>query len=79
MQKQLQIEIKIVIGLLYFAGAFKSDRQKIHDLWNNDGIGVDIFHTTMSLARLQFLSQAIRFVDIATRNSREESDKLAPI
>ena len=72
-------EIKAVIGLLYFAGVFKSGRQNIYDLWNTDETGVDIFHAKMLLARFKFLLQCIRFDDIATRNERKESDKLVPI
>ena len=71
-------EIKVVIGLLYFVGVFKSGRQNIYDLWNTDGTGVDIFHATMPLARFKFLLQCIRFDDIETRNERKELDKLAP-
>ena len=41
-------EIKVATGLLYFASVFKSGRHNIHDLWNTDGTGVDIFHATMS-------------------------------
>ena len=72
-------EIKAVIGLLYFAGVFKSGRQNIYDLWNIDGTGVDIFHAKMSLARFKFLLQCIRFDVIETRNERKELNKLAPI
>ena len=67
MQKATSVtEIKAVTDLLYFAGVFKSCRQNIYDLKNNDGTGVQIFHTTMSLARFQFLLQVIRFDDIGT-------------
>ena len=49
MQDQLQKkEIKVVIGLLYFAGVFKSGRQNIYDLWNDDGTCVNVFHAKMS-------------------------------
>ena len=64
-------EIKAVIGFLYFSGVFKSGCQSICDLRNNDGTGIQIFHTTMSLARFSFFLQVIRFDDIATRNSQK--------
>lgn len=35
------LELKAVIGLLYLAGLFRSNRQNLEDLWNTDGTGVD--------------------------------------
>ena len=72
-------EVSALIGLLYLAGVYKSGRQNLDDLWAQDGTGVDLFHTTMSLRRFKFLLQCIRFDDKGTRTERLTSDKLAPI
>ena len=72
-------EVSALIGLLYLAAVHKSGRQNLEDLWEQDGTGVDIFHTTMSLRRFKFLLQCIRFDDKTTRSEKLKSDKLAPI
>ena len=72
-------EVSALIGLIYLAGAYKSGRQNLDDLWAQDGTGVDLFHTTMSLRRFKFLLQCIRYDDKTTRIERLKSDKLAPI
>ena len=48
-------EVSALIGLIYLAGAYKSGRQNLDDLWAQDGTGVDLFHTAMSLRRFKFL------------------------
>jgi hypothetical protein len=72
-------EIKACIGLLCMAGAFKSNRQNLEDLWANDETGVEFFRLTMSLKYFRFLLQCLRFDDRATRKARSTVDKLAPI
>jgi hypothetical protein len=58
------------IGLLYMAGAFKSNRQNLEDLWADDETGVEFFRLTMSLKRFRFILQCLRFDDRATRKAR---------
>lgn len=72
-------EMKAVIGLLFMAGVFRSNRQNLDDLWVADGTGMDIFRTTMSLQRFRFILQCLRFDDKSTRAERSKIDKLAPI
>lgn len=48
-------ELKAVIVLIYLAGLYKSARQNLQDLWSNDGTGIPIFATTMSLRRFVFV------------------------
>ena len=72
-------EMCTLIGLLYLAGVHKSGRQNLNDLWEQDGTGVDLFHTTMSLRRFKFFLQCIRFDDRTIRIERMKSDKLAHV
>ncbi|XP_035210184.1 uncharacterized protein LOC118184586 [Stegodyphus dumicola] len=74
-----EAEIKAFIGLLYLIGLHKSSHVYIRDLWATDGTGIEIFRTTMSSTRFNFLLRCIRFDDIETRQSRKELDKLALI
>lgn len=69
-------ELKAFIGLLYL-GLIKSNRQCLKDLWRTDGTGVDIFRTTMSLQRFQFLQNNVRFDDRSTRQERKKTDNMA--
>ncbi|XP_066248793.1 piggyBac transposable element-derived protein 4-like [Euwallacea similis] len=73
------IEIKAFFGLLYLAGLLKSGRQSLEDLWSTDGIGVELFISTMSLRRFKLLYRCCRFDDKSTREERRKIDKLAPI
>ncbi|CAK1595330.1 unnamed protein product [Parnassius mnemosyne] len=77
MQETTICELKAFIGLLYLAGVTKSNRQCLKDLWRTDGTGVDIFRTTMSLQRFQFLQNAVRFDDKSTREERKQTDNMA--
>lgn len=77
MQETTICELKALIGILYLAGLIKSNRQSLQDLWRTDGTGVDIFGTTMSLQRFQFLQNAIRFDDKFTREQRKQIDNIA--
>ncbi|KAJ8935049.1 hypothetical protein NQ318_006979 [Aromia moschata] len=72
-------EIKAVLGLLYLAGLFRSNRQNLKDLWASDGTGIEIFRSTMALKRFQFLLACLRFDDQSSRADRRSLDKLAPI
>nr|BAD07480.1 putative transposase yabusame-W [Bombyx mori] len=77
MQETTLCELKALIALLYLAGLIKSNRQSLKDLWRTDGTGVDIFRTTMSLQRFQFLQNNIRFDDKSTRDERKQTDNMA--
>lgn len=73
------VEIQALFGLLYLAGVLKSNRLNTEDLWNKNGIGVEIFRLTMSIQRFRFLLVHLRFDDSTTRTERKKVDKLAPI
>ena len=72
-------EVLAVIGLLIIAGAQKSNRHDLKDLWSTDGLGLDIFRSVFSYNRFMFLLAQLRFDDKATRPRRLETDRLAPI
>ena len=60
------------------AGFYRGGHLNLKDLWDRNGFGVEIFHTTMSLFRFQFLLRCVRFDDFQDRIERRKSDKLAP-
>ncbi|XP_039297924.1 piggyBac transposable element-derived protein 3-like [Nilaparvata lugens] len=72
-------ETKAVIGLLYLAGVKKSSHVTLKDLWETDGLGLELFRCVMNLSRFTFLLLAIRFDNILTRDERKEFDRLAPV
>lgn len=72
-------EIKALLGLLYLGGCLKGSRLNTEDLWNRNGIGVELFWLTMSLQRFRFLLRAIRMDDKETRPQRQQMDKLAAV
>lgn len=72
-------EFKAFIGLLYLAGALRSNRQSLEELWGEDGCGVERFRLVMNLKRFKFLVRCTRFDDINTRESRKAQDKLAAV
>lgn len=73
------LEIKAVIGLLYLAGMKKSSHVTLKDLWETDGLGLDLFRCVMSLSRFAFLLLALRFDNVLTRDDRKQFDRLAPV
>ena len=74
-----EVEIRSFIGLLLLAGFYRGGHLNLKDLWNTDGFGVEIFHTTMSLYRFLFLLRCIRFDNILSREERRKVDKLAAV
>nr|CAH7758124.1 unnamed protein product [Callosobruchus chinensis] len=73
------VEIQALIGLLYLSGVLKSNRLNVEEIWTQNGTGVELFRLTMSQCRFRFLCNHLRFDDLATREERKETDKLAAI
>jgi len=71
------IELKAVIGLLYFAGSVKGNNTDIQELWSP--FSSSIFRMTMSEQRFKFILLCIRFDDKNTRQERIATDRLAHI
>lgn len=72
------VELRAYIGLLLFAGVYRSYGEFIGELWD-DVTGRNIFRTTMSMNRFKKITQMIRFDDKTSRAERRVRDKLAPI
>ncbi|CAH2099388.1 unnamed protein product [Euphydryas editha] len=72
------VELRALLGLLYFCGKLRSSHLNTRDLWEKDGSGCDVCIATMSRERFHFLLRNLRFDDIQTRVERRQTDKLAP-
>lgn len=64
-------EIKCLLGLLILAGINRSGHQHLEDLWRTNGLGIGIFHATMTIKRFFFLLCCIRFDDYRDRQCRK--------
>uniref|UniRef100_V5GVF1 PiggyBac transposable element-derived protein n=1 Tax=Anoplophora glabripennis TaxID=217634 RepID=V5GVF1_ANOGL len=64
------VEMKALFGLLYLAGVFKNNHRNLHELWNTDGTGMDIFRCAMSQTRSEFLVSCLRFDNKGNRQER---------
>ncbi|KAJ8723234.1 hypothetical protein PYW08_003146 [Mythimna loreyi] len=73
------IELKALLGLLYYFGKLRGAHLNTNDFWATDSTGSDICIATMSRQRFHFLLRCLRFDDINTRQQRRQSDKLAAI
>lgn len=71
-------EMCAYIGILYMLGVSKSNKNRLHDVWRNDGFGVEIFRLVMGVNRFKFLQQMVRFDDISDPNraNRKIIDKM---
>lgn len=70
-------EIKCLLGLLILSGVNRSGHKNLEDLWRTNGLGIDIFHSTMTLKRFFFILRCIRFDDYRDRQCRKEIDNFA--
>jgi hypothetical protein len=66
-----KIEIKALLGVLYLAGAIRSTRQSLEELWGSDREGVEQFCLVMNQRHLKFLIRCIRFDDRTIRDERK--------
>lgn len=74
------IEIRALIGILYFIGIRRSSRLNISKMWDNSkGGGLEACYLAMSEKRFRFLMRCLRFDDVSDRPTRKAIDKLAPI
>lgn len=72
------VELRALLGLLYFCGRLRSGHLNTKDLWEKDGSGCDVCIATMSRERFHFLLRCLRFDNMHTRAERRQTDKLAP-
>ena len=73
-------EIKTCIGIIIYAGADHDNFTKIshNDLWNKIE-GKPLYKTAISINRIQFFLQTIRFDNSRTRADRFHHNKLAAV
>jgi hypothetical protein len=71
-------ETRAAVGLLLLAGVTSARRESLEQLWDEKR-GRSIFRATMSCTRFKVFLLAARFDDKASRPTRRETDKLAPI
>lgn len=72
------IEIKSLIGLLYFSGFKKDARTDSCELWSTE-FGTSLCKCTMFRIRFAVLNIHLRFDDKSTRVVRIKNDRFAPI
>lgn len=53
-------EIKVFLGLIILCGLFKFN-SKLDELWENGGLGTEVFRLTLSLQRFKFLLRYVHF------------------
>lgn len=68
-------EMKAFIGLLYYAGLWKSAKVDDNRLWEKTN-GVTFYRCLFARHRYTFLASCLRFDD---KESRDENDRFAPI
>ena len=71
-------EMLAFMGLLILAGVQRSQNENLNELWSMSS-SRPIFRATMSKNRMNSLLKFCRFDDASTRDTRMETDKLAPI
>ena len=69
------VELNAFIGILYYAGMWKSNHVNIKELWSSFN-GITFYRCIMPKSRFTFLANCLRF-DI--RQNRSENDRLSPI
>ena len=72
------IEIRALIGLMYYRGLFQQVSIDTKYLWNDD-YGHPVFGSTMSCKRFNFLMARLSYDDKATRTERWKADRFAAI
>lgn len=73
------VELRALIGLLYYSAFFKSNNEDLEALFSTDGTGRDIFRATLSLKRTLTLLACLRFDDKTNREVRQVNDRSAAI
>lgn len=73
------IEIRSLLGLLYYSSVFKNNDADSSYLFATDGTGQDIFRCVMSKYRFNTLLNCLRLDNIEDRQERLKTDPLAPI
>lgn len=56
-------EIKCIIGLMILMGLVKTKYENYEELWEERGLGIEVFRLSMSLNRFKFLKRTLQFND----------------
>ncbi|CAD6221989.1 GSCOCG00011693001-RA-CDS [Cotesia congregata] len=72
-------DIQTLIGLLLLMNLLKSKNDNFAELWEQNGLGVNVFRLSMTLNRFKFLLRSLRFGDENDENSKKKKDCLSPI
>lgn len=72
-------EVKTLIGLILLTSLLKSKNVKLDELWEQGGLGVEVFRLSMNLNRFKFLLRCLRFNTESNKSPSEKTDRLAPI
>ena len=72
------IELDAFVGLLLHAGRMGFGSRHFNDIWTTDRMDrMEIYGATMGRRRFCTILSALRFDDLATRNIRKQTDRLA--
>lgn len=74
-----EIEIRSLLGLLYYSSVFKCNDADSNYLFATDGTGHEIFRCVMSRYRFNTLINCLRTDDIDDRQARLKTDPLAAV
>ena len=69
------VEIKALMGLIYYSGGCKSANVDVHHLWENKS-SISMYRAVISRMRFSFLLICLRLDE---KNSRDRNDRLATI
>ncbi|XP_011864172.1 PREDICTED: piggyBac transposable element-derived protein 4-like [Vollenhovia emeryi] len=72
------VELKALLGLLYYSGMEKQNHTNTEDLWK-PRFGSNLYRAVMARNRFHYLLECLRFDDKATRVERRKVHGLAPI
>lgn len=73
------VEIKVLLGILYYTAIFKSNHEDFDSMFASDGTGRIIFRATMSKKRALFLLSCLRFDNKNDRPERVQDDRAAAV
>lgn len=72
-----QMELQAYCGILIAMGSFRSNYERVPDLWNSNSF--PLYRATMSLNRFKAITRFLRFDDRETRANRLITDKATAI
>lgn len=74
-----EVEISALLGLIFLIGLKCPGRRNIQDLWDQHGVGMEVFYLTMSYKRYIFLLGHLCFKDLMDFSLSKGLDRMTPI